>query len=232
MSTEDTINPGPPGWTEDMLSSPQTPASTDGGVDRSEADVSEHVLSWTGDARFEFAHATIRLGTMSARGTMLFGGSDPYRVDYHLDTAAGFVTKRLTVYAAGLGWSRTLRLARDSEGGWNVRRTAERPDDQVEPINPAALTDATDCDISLSPLTAAMPVLRHGLHRQLGRSVIVAAWVSLPDLTVHRQERTYAHVRTDGEGGIVRYNAGTFSTDIAVGCDGFVTSYPGLATRS
>lgn len=189
---------------------------------------SEHVLTWAGDDRFEFAHATLRLGTLSARGTILFGGTDPYRVDYQLDTTAGFVAKRLTVYAAGLGWSRTLRLARDADGRWTVRRTAERPDDQVEPLAPDALFDATDVGIALSPFTAAMPVLRHQLHTDLGRAVIVAAYVSLPDLTVHRQEQTYSHVRP----GVVRYTSGTFSTDLALGEDGFVAEYPGLAARA
>jgi hypothetical protein len=99
-------------------------------------------------------------------------------------------------------------------------------------LDPTVLADATDCAIALSPLTVAMPVLRHRLHRQLGRSVIVAAWVSLPDLTVHRQEQTYSHVRNDGAAGVVRYAAGTFSADITVGGDGFVTDYPGLATRT
>jgi hypothetical protein len=59
----------------------------------------------------------------------------------------------------------------------------------------------------------------------------VAVWVSLPDLTVHRQEQTYAHLRTDGAGGVVRFTSGTFSTDLTVGADGFVTDYPGLGTR-
>jgi hypothetical protein len=193
-------------------------------------DTSEHTLAWSGEGRFEYAHATKRLGTLSARGTMLFGGAEPYRVDYQLDTAAGFVTKRLTVYAAGLGWSRTLRLARDAEGVWNVRRTAERPDDQVDPIDPMLLIDATDCDIALSAFTAAMPVLRHGLHRTVGRTVVVAAMVAVPELTVHRQEQTYSHLRADGAGGVVRYTAGTFNADLTVGADGFVTGYPG-ATR-
>lgn len=198
----------------------------------SDSPVSEQVLTWAGETRFELTHTTLRLGTLSARGTMLFGGAEPYRVDYQLDTGAGFVTKRLTVHAAGIGWARTLRLARDAEGSWNVRRTAERPDDQVEPIDPAVLSDATDAALALSPFTAAMPVLRHGMHQSLGRAVVVAAWVSLPELTVHRQEQTYAHVRADGDGGVVRFSTGTFSTDLLVGADGFVTEYPGLGVRT
>ncbi|MGH3495334.1 MAG: putative glycolipid-binding domain-containing protein, partial [Sciscionella sp.] len=171
MSTEDMISPA---------SSPVVPP-----------DASEHTIAWAGDSRFEFTHATLRLGTLSARGTMLLGGAEPYRVDYHLDTAAGFLTRRLTLSAAGLGWSRTLRLARDAEGGWVARRTAERPEDQEEPLDPSLLADAPDCDLAFSPLTGAMPVLRHRLHRTLGRHVVIAARVAVPELTVSRREHTY-----------------------------------------
>jgi len=126
-------------------------------------------LTWAGEARFELTHTTLRLGTLSARGTMLFGGAEPYRVDYQLDTGAGFVTKRLTVHAAGLGWARTLRLARDAEGSWNVRRTAETPRrpgraDRFPRCCRMPPTPRSRCPRS----PRAMPVLRHGMHQSLG----------------------------------------------------------------
>jgi hypothetical protein len=93
--------------------------------------MTERTLTWQGydaPARFEQARAEVRLGRLHARGTMLFGGGEPYRVDYELDTVEDYVTRRLLVRATGPGWSRELRLTRDSEGGWSARRLAHPAD--------------------------------------------------------------------------------------------------------
>ena len=51
-----------------------------------------------------------------------------------------------------------------------------------------------------------MPVRRHRLHEQPGAVDFAMAWVSLPDLKVHRSEQRYEHlapgrVRFSSEGG-------------------------------
>lgn len=122
--------------------------------------------------------------------------------------------------AAGLGWTRTLRLMRDTEGGWSIRRTAERPDDQVDPLPACELADATDCDLAFSALTSGLPVLRHQLHRQVGRHVVICAWIAVPELTVHRREQTYTHLRE----GVVRRATGALAANIEFGADGFLTT--------
>jgi hypothetical protein len=72
-----------------------------------------------------------------------------------------------------------------------------------------------------------MPVRRHRLHEQPGAVDLAAAWVSLPDLAVHRSEQRYEHL----EPGLVRFTSGDFTADLAVDGDGIVTTYPGLAQR-
>lgn len=41
----------------------------------------ERVFAWSAPERFEWAHAVHRLGTLSARGSILTGGVQPFRVD-------------------------------------------------------------------------------------------------------------------------------------------------------
>ncbi len=192
----------------------------------------DHVLSWAAVAapRFELVEVTMHLGTLSARGTMLAGGGDPYRVDYHLDTGPGYVTKRLVVFASGRGWSRQLRIGRDAEGTWMVRRTAEPPDDTVI-ATPEVLAGALDCDLRYSPLFNTLPVLRSRLHAGAGRVEAPSALVTLPELGLVRYEQRYEHLRRLPGGALVAHRAGQLRADVTFGDDGFVTRYPGIAER-
>jgi hypothetical protein len=200
--------------------------------------VTERVLTWRGTApapeaaRFEQVRVELGLGRIHARGTALAGGPAPYRVDYELDTVADHLTRRLTVRAAGPGWARELRLARDADGTWSARRTADPPDGVDGLADVDLLDQALDCDLTYSPLTNAMPVRRHGLHLGPGQVDLVMAWVQLPGLTVLRNGQRYRHLRLlPGGGAAVRYSSGTFSADLTVDADGFVLEYPELATR-
>lgn len=194
--------------------------------------MTDHVLSWAApnEPRFELVEVSRHLETLSARGTMLAGGPDPYRVDYHLDTGPGYVTKRLTVSAAARTWTRQLRISRDAEGEWTIRRTAS-PADKVELVEPDELADAMDCDLRFSPLMNTMPILRHNLHQNGGHHRVVTALVTLPDLGVLRSEQAYQHLWPTDGGSMVQHSAGDESVDVALGSDGFVTHYPGVAIR-
>ena len=85
--------------------------------------------------------------------------------------AATGSTRRLRVEVGGVG---SLELRHDGKGTWAG----------VE--NAAELEGALDCDLAFSPLTNLMPVRRHRLHEQPGTVDFAMAWVSLPDLKVHR----------------------------------------------
>jgi uncharacterized protein len=195
----------------------------------------ERTLTWQGygePARFEQSRVELRLGRLHARGTMLFGGPDPYRVDYELDTVEDYITRRLLVRAAGQNWSRELRLSRDSEGGWTGRRLAH-PADGVDGLADVDLLDrALDCDLAFCPVTNLMPVLRHGLHQGPGKADLVMAWVQLPQLVVIRSGQRYEHLETlDGGGAKIHFGSGNFAADIVVDADGFVADYPSISRR-
>jgi hypothetical protein len=58
------------------------------------------------------------------------------------------------------------------------------------------------------------------------------AWVSVPDLAVHRSEQHYEHLRTGPDGAVVRFTSGDFTAELLVDTRGFVVDYPGLARRT
>ena len=93
------------------------------------------------------------------------------------------------------------------------------------------LDGALDCDLGLSPLTNLMPIRRHALHQREGVAEILAAWVSVPDLSLHASRQRYEHVRT----GVVRFtDLGVhdgFSAELELDADGLVLLYPELARR-
>jgi hypothetical protein len=72
-----------------------------------------------------------------------------------------------------------------------------------------------------------MPVRRHGLHERPGAVDFTMAWVSLPDLTVHRSEQRYEHLAP----GRTRFSSDDFTADLELDEDGLVLVYPGLARR-
>ncbi len=97
------------------------------------------------------------------------------------------------------------------------------------------LAGALDVDLGLSPLLNTPPVLRHRLLRGNGSVDFVMAWVSVPDLGVHRSQQRYSFVRTlDEDRSVVRFESladDAFKVDITYDAEGFVLDYPGIGRR-
>jgi len=54
------------------------------------------------------------------------------------------------------------------------------------------------------------------------------AWVLVPSLEVIANEQTYTVLGS----GKIRYSSGTFSAELSLDAEGYVTHYPGLADRA
>jgi hypothetical protein len=89
------------------------------------------------------------------------------------------------------------------------------------------LDGAADCDLGFSPLTNAMPVLRDRLQGNGTAFEIDVAWVSVPDLTVHRDHQIYEPLSGDR----IRFRSpeADFERRILLTPQGFVLDYPGIA---
>jgi hypothetical protein len=158
-------------------------------------------------------------GTLAARGRAVGTIPTPYWLSYDLETGPNYVTQRLQVSVEIDSEYRKLDLVRDN--GWVANGT---------PI--PELNDALDCDLGLCPLTNTMPILRHRLNTEPGRHEFLMAWISVPDLEVRASRQIYTHLGVDAEEASVRYESGTFASDLLVDGDGLVIDYPQLATRA
>ena len=176
------------------------------------------VITWEVSESRGIETAWTELGgdALRAHGRAVGTTPEPYWISYELDTADGFVTRRLQVTAESADGTRTLDLRHDGAGRWTAN--GERLPD---------VDGALDCDLGLCPLTNTMPVLRHGLHLAPGGREFLMAWVSVPDLTVLPSQQAYTYLGR----GRIRFVSGDFRSDIDFDDDGFVVEYPGLATR-
>jgi hypothetical protein len=141
--------------------------------------------------------------TLAARGLQWSTGEGAYALEYALDTTAGYVTQRLHV------------------------RIADGPELTLERGSSPELEGVLDCDLGFSPLTNAMPVLRSHMQDGGPAREIEVAWVSVPDLTVHRDRQIYEPL-----GGCrVRFTSpgAAFERVIELTSDGFVRDYPSIA---
>jgi hypothetical protein len=186
----------------------------------------------------EFVEVEIESDLLTARGVAVGSAPALCRLDYELATSPGFITTRLAVTARGDGWMRGLDLRRTPSGVWEETWTETGVCQAFGPRPPtdlAGLVGALDVDLGLSPLLNTPPVLRHGLLRGEGSVDLVMAWVSVPDLTVHRSPQRYSFVRTlDDRRSIVRFESladDGFTADITYDAVGFVLDYPGIGTR-
>lgn len=204
----------------------------------------QRAVAWTKDdpVGAEFTEVDLQPGRLVASGTAIGSEPLPYRLDYGLDTAAGYVTRRMWVAARGDGWSRTLELHRTTSGRWTAATTAEGraalpPPGELlaRPDGLAALDGALDVDLALSPFTNTMPVLRHGLLAATDPVDFVMAWISVPDLSVHRSAQRYSFRRPLDDGhSLVRYESldgDGFVADIVFEAAGLVVDYPEIARR-
>lgn len=175
-----------------------------------------------------------------AKGTAVAVDPIAYTCRYELQTDAAWATTSLDVSSEGAGWMRTLRLEL-AAGRW--RATTSDQGDLDGALAAAGhagaglpgtedldqLFGAFDVDLTGSPLTNTLPIRRLGLldaepgvaHR------LNVAWVLVPSLEVVQADQIYTALG----GGVVRFANETFSADIEVDADGFVTHYPGLARR-
>jgi uncharacterized protein len=191
-------------------------------------------VAWVKDdpPGMEFAEVTRLPDRLKATGVAIGSTPVPYRLDYSLDTGAGFVTTQIELTARAEGWERRLDLRRQDDG-WSadVFQAGEPPGGAWE-SDMAPLAEALDCDLQYSPLTNTMPVLRHGLLEG-GTAEFTMAWISVPDLRIHADGQRYTFVRREGEESIVRFEAldGSFTANMRFDAEGLVVDYPGIARR-
>ncbi len=140
----------------------------------------------------------------------------------------------------GPGFVRTVKLER-AAGRWRVTASEQGDLDAVLRRSGQAgagipgsedidrLEPALDLDLGFSPLTNTLPIRRLGLlDAPAGTSYPIGlVFVQLPSLEIVHSVQTY----TATGGSAVHFASGSFTADITLDAEGYVTHYPGLATR-
>jgi hypothetical protein len=166
--------------------------------------------------RAEAAEIALTEGTLTAVGTQIGVEPEPYELRYELTTVDRFVTRLLRATARGTGWERELDLVRHADATWSANGTEL-----------AGVEQALDCDIQSCPVTNTMPILRDGLLAGGEPRDYVMAWVSVPELLVHRSEQRYEPI----DARHVRYVSldSDFTAELELDESGLVVRYPGMA---
>ena len=199
----------------------------------------ERLILWSGLDEWRAEAATVGLTDDGVRATGTQIGIDPvpYRVEYQLDAAEGFVTRELRVTCTGNGWSRRLELTRDPGGGWHAAFDHRGSTELVAAeADVDELGETLDCDLNFSPMTNLMPIRRDRLNEEPGSAELVTGFVTVPELAVRASRQRYEHVSRDGDGNaVVRFiDLGLFAgftADLDLDPDGLIRVYPGLARR-
>ena len=143
----------------------------------------------------------------------------PFRLTYRLTWSESWQLREAELVVATDRATRSRRLLTDGQGHWR--------DGKARAID--ALDGCMDIDIWPTPFTNSFPIRREpmavGERRQFHM-----AWISAPDLMVHRQpqaytrlaDRLYLFENLDGSG---------FRAELPVDEDGIVIDYPGLFRR-
>jgi uncharacterized protein len=148
-------------------------------------------------------------------------------LDYELTTGANYATTKLVTRARGDGWSWWMYLKRSHKGIWRAPNQARGVVRLKAPGGDMSLLKgAMDCDLAWSPLTNAMPLLRHDQLRGGGSVDFLMAWVSVSDVHVYPSAQRYTFLRFDGGHSVVRYESisSGFTAEIVFDSEGFVVA--------
>src|SRR3954469_74042 len=116
---------------------------------------SQRFVVWSKEGgALECVDVTFEADRLTAEGTTIAMSPRPYRLDYRLETFAGYRTSRLHVTTRGDGWEHALDLRADGNGNWDVAGDGDA----------ASLEGALHCDLGESPLTNTLPLLAHDIR--------------------------------------------------------------------
>ncbi|WP_191057619.1 putative glycolipid-binding domain-containing protein [Geminicoccus harenae] len=176
------------------------------------------VARWAGWDGGSLEHLVLTLGAgeIVADAVHVSGQDDGYAARYRIVCDAAWRTHLMEIEVTGAD-RRLLRA--DGRGNWT--------DGQGRVVS--VLAGVIDPDLSITPFTNTLPIRRLG-RPPPGGTAIETAWVSFPDLAIHRDPQRYTCL---GPGRRWRYESrdSGFSRELEIDADGLVVSYPGLFRR-
>jgi uncharacterized protein len=138
----------------------------------------------------------------------------PCRIEYDISCDAQWTTHRCAIRGEIGAQPVHLVVERSPSAAWSVGG-----------IETPALQDCDDIDLGFSPATNLLPIRRLAL-RVGSKSIVRAAWVRFPELTVEVLVQSYERVSDDRY--VYESAGGTFRRELQVDEFGCVIDYPGL----
>lgn len=186
------------------------------------------MLTWQAENGHGFEGTRLLLGQGHFRALGRMVRVDPagdLTASYRLVMKDDGTPERLSVTSATAERERHLTLNRADDGMWLL--------DTGSGGTRSNFDGAVDLDLAYSPLFNTLPIRRLALHRVAGEHTLPIVFVALPSLTVEVVEQTYRTVSVLDDSGhaVIGFWWGDFSADLVVDSEGFVVSYPGIATR-
>jgi hypothetical protein len=186
------------------------------------------MLTWGGvDAsRLEAVRVVVGDRGIRATGSVIAAATDAvpaYSASYSLSTDEAGVIGRFTVRTTTSAGEQHVTLSRSEEGIWLV--------DHGSGVARTEFDGAVDVDLAGSPLLAALPMRRLGLHRLPSEHELPMVFVDLPSLDVELTQQTYRTVSVGPERSVVCFATARRQAELTVDADGLVIDYPGLARR-
>lgn len=161
------------------------------------------------------------LGDQSADSVVLAYDEDdePFRLTYRLEWDDAWRIRSANLAVADDAGSRSLALLADGQGHW--KHASGQPIDSLD--------GCLDIDIWPTPFTNTFPLRRRPMN--VGeRCEFAVAWISAPELTIHRRRQAYTR---KGEHLYLFESLGedAVRADLAVDENLIVIDYPGLFRR-
>ncbi len=213
-----------PGRYRRSVSASQTASeNTAGSGGSSTAPDLKTMVTWRGEGadRLEQVRLLVNGARIKAYGRIIAAATDAHEAfsaSYELVTNDSGVTKRLSLHLVRASGETQMAITRDGEHNWLVQTTdgTQRSD----------FNGAEDIDLALSPMFNALPIRRHGLHRDGGEIDVPVVYLYLPSGNV---EPATLHYTPTADG--IDVVSPIVTSSMTVDDNGFVIDYAGLATR-
>ncbi|MFD2236140.1 putative glycolipid-binding domain-containing protein [Aureimonas populi] len=182
--------------------------------------LSRRTLRWRPVAGEGLEHLTVEptASGVSVRSVVIGErGGSPYGLVWQISCDPQWRVRQLRLRETG---GRTLALDGDGEGRWKSAEGTPLP----------ALDGCVDIDLAGSPFTNTLPIRRLGLQPQDGTADLRMVYVPFDSFEPMVDGQRYTCLLP---GQLYRYQATdrSFSADLPVDEDGFVTDYPTLFVR-
>jgi len=175
---------------------------------------------WQGTGFPSLEHLRVQAGQdgIEVDGMVVAVDGGPLRLHYRIECDPDWTVRVLEVHEFHRGSDLTFRS--DGAGHWT--------DGDGRALD--EFDGCVDVDLTATPFTNTLPIRRLDLWPGEARDLRML-YVPVPELTARATDQRYTCLARNKDGGLYRYESGSFSADLPVDAEGLVIDYPGYWRR-